>query len=59
MQEGGSEKKGKKGGSGTEDRDINDVFIVNKIFIKEFYSKRGFYEWKFVVTVDVIPANSN
>ena len=40
----GSEKKGNKDGSGTEDRDMIDVFIVNKIFIKEFYNKRGFYE---------------
>ena len=27
--------------------------------MQEFYSKRGFYEGNFVVTVDVIPANSN
>ena len=42
MQPGGSEREGKKDGSGTEDRDMIDVFIVNKIFIKEFYSKWGF-----------------
>ena len=52
----GSEKEGKKDGSGTEDR---DMIIVNKIFIKEFYSKRGFYVWNFIVTFQAVPANSN
>ena len=35
------------------------TFYSKQSFIKEFCSKRGFYKWNFVVTVDVNPANSN
>ena len=56
----GSEKKGKKGGRGTEIRSGSDWhFIVNKIFIREFCSKQGLYEWNFIVTCQAVPANSN
>ena len=59
MQAGHCEEKGKKGGHGTEIGSGSDWhFIVNKIFIKEFYSKRGFYEWNFIVTCQAVQANS-
>ena len=34
-------------------------FIVNNIFIKEFYSKRGFYEWNFIVLCQAVLAICN
>ena len=34
-------------------------FIVNKHFMQEFYSKRGFYERNFIGTCQAVLANSN